>query len=63
LELKVKYTITNPKGLRFAKDRVVPCGTDVDESDLEGFNIEALLAGGHIGPKKITTTKKSEDGE
>jgi hypothetical protein len=59
----VKYTITNPKGLRFAKDRLVPCGTEVNESDLEGFNIEALIAGGHIGPKKITTTKKSEDGE
>ncbi len=59
----MKYTITNPKGLRFAKDRLVPCGTEVNESDLEGFNIEALIAGGHIGPKKITTTKKSEDGE
>ncbi len=59
----MKFTILNPKGLRFTKDRVVPCGTDVDESDLEGLNIDALLAGGHIGPKKITTTKKSEDGE
>lgn len=59
----MKFTILNPKGLRFSKDRVVPCGTDVDESDLEGLNIDALLAGGHIGPKKITTTKKSEDGE
>lgn len=59
----MKFTILNPKGLRLSKDRVIACGTDVNESDLEGLNIEALIAGGHIGPKKITTTKKSEDGE
>ena len=40
-------------------------GESITEKELLelGLNIDALLAGGHIGPKKITTTKKSEDGE
>ena len=58
----MKYVILTHKGIRLAKDRVLSPGSKVDAADLQGLNIEFLLAGGFIGIEK-TTNKKMEDND
>ncbi len=40
-----------------------PIGTVITDDDLDGLNVEALIAGGHIEPARVATSKKLTDKE
>jgi len=50
---------------RVTSDRLVghDRGDTVADKDLDGMNVEALIAAGHLAPKKTTESKKSPAGE
>jgi hypothetical protein len=57
----MKYVVLNHKGLYLGKGQTLAPGAKVDAKELQGLNIEFLLAGGFIGIEK--TTKKMEDND
>ena len=57
----MKYVVLNHKGLYLGKGQTLAPGAKGDAKELQGLNIEFLLAGGFIGIEK--TTKKMEDND